>query len=494
MMRKYKGSAIHWLRRDLRLSDNPALIAACEYESVIPVFIWDSSWQPPLGAASKWWLHRSLQALDAQLKKQGSRLIIQMGDPLTVLSQLALETKADAVFFNRLYDPKTVSYDQQLLHQLEKRIKRVESFDSYLLTDPEKILKKDGTPYVVYTAFLNAIMSTFRNRRLFPKAKLPKLSKAHPHSVSLEDLKLEPQIPWAGGFAEKWKPGELPAQKIMQEFVDERADFYLEKRNIPSETGTSTLSPHLHFGEISPATIVACLEEKFGDHHPSSGGYQFLKELFWRDFSHYLLFHHPRLESEPLRQEFSRFPWQKNDVLEKFWQKGLTGYPIIDAGMRELWHCGWMHNRVRMIAASFLVKDLLLPWQQGAKWFWDTLVDANLANNTQGWQWTAGCGADAAPYFRIFNPTLQSQKFDPNGSYIKTWCPELASLPNKWIHAPWMAPPEILRNAGVELGKNYPYPIVDHKIARTRALAAYSSLKTVFPRSHPSARDFPGSG
>jgi deoxyribodipyrimidine photo-lyase len=478
-MRKFKGTAIHWFRRDLRLCDNPALLAACEFESVVPLFIWDfdSSWENPLGAASKWWIHNSLQALDAQLKSQGSRLIIKTGDPATVLTQLILETKAEALFFNRLYDPKTRAYDKKLTENLKHKVKRLENFDCYLLMDPGKILKKDRRPYIIYTAFFNAIMRNFKNRQICPKAKLPLISAIALRSASLEELKLDPKKMWAKGLKKRWKPGELQAQEIMQEFIDKNVVSYLEQRNIPAQMGTSSLSPYLHFGEISPATVVNYLEDKSGSHYPSPSGYQFLKELFWRDFSHYLLFHYPKLESESLRKDFSNFPWHQNDKLEKSWQKGLTGYPIVDAGMRQLWSSGWMHNRVRMIAASFLVKDLLLSWQQGAKWFWDTLVDANLANNTQGWQWTAGCGADAAPYFRIFNPTLQGKKFDPDGVYIKTWCPELANLPNKWIHEPWMASPEVLKESGVIMGKNYPYPVIDHGIARSRALSAYFSLK-----------------
>jgi deoxyribodipyrimidine photo-lyase len=291
----------------------------------------------------------------------------------------------------------------------------------------------------------------------------------------LEDLELEPKIDWAAGMRAAWRPGEEGAQQELKRFLA-GVEGYASDRNYPSKPGTSRLSPHLHFGEISPREIWhSVLARRNRENAAAVDAY--LREVGWREFAYHLLFHFPFTADECLRREFDRFPWSNNRDLLRRWQRGETGYPLVDAGMRELWATGWMHNRVRLVAASFLTKHLRMRWQEGAYWFWDTLVDADLANNALGWQWTAGCGADAAPYFRIFNPVLQSEKFDPEGDYIRCWAPELRGLPVPWIHKPWTAPELVLAEAGVQFGVNYPFPLVEHEQARCEALQAYERLR-----------------
>jgi deoxyribodipyrimidine photo-lyase len=314
---------------------------------------------------------------------------------------------------------------------------------------------------------------------LFPAPVKLKAPARFPASASVDSLDLLPQIKWDAGLQETWQPGEHGANQRLKVFASSRVHLYEIGRNEPAKSLVSMLSPHLHFGEISPAQVVEAIRKSARGR--SAGGSIFIKEIGWREFAHYLLFHFPHTSDKSLRSEFDRMQWHSNTNLLKAWQRGHTGFPIVDAGMRELWHTGWMHNRVRMITASFLVKDLLQPWQEGAHWFWDTLVDADLANNTLGWQWTAGCGADAAPFFRVFNPTLQGQKFDPEGAYVRRWIPELAKLPSRWIHNPWEAPEEVLAAAGVTLGKHYPGPVVEHAVARQRALAAYGEIRRASP-------------
>jgi deoxyribodipyrimidine photo-lyase len=289
-------------------------------------------------------------------------------------------------------------------------------------------------------------------------------------------LDLEPKIDWATGIRATWTPGEAGAQRELRRFLRDDFERYASERNLPGKTGTSRLSPHLHFGEISPREVWhVLLAHRNAANAISVDAY--LRELGWREFAYHLLFHFPFTTNEPLRREFMRFPWRTDRKLLKAWQDGRTGYPLVDAGMRELWATGWMHNRVRLVVASFLTKHLRIRWEEGAYWFWDTLVDADLANNTLGWQWTSGCGADAAPYFRIFNPLLQSEKFDPDGDYIRHWLPELTYIPTPWIHKPWLAPERILSDAGIQLGSTYPLPIVVHEEARREALAAFENIR-----------------
>lgn len=474
-------TAIIWFRQDLRLHDNPALLAAVNQGfAVIPVYIWtdyigteENGW--PLGGASKWWLHYSLKALSARLEENNSSLVLRSGDPTICLRELVKESGAEKIFWNRCYEPAIIKRDTAVKEQLKKIGLEVESFNSALLFEPWEVSTKQKTPYKVFTPFMRACLDKMPQLEIAKAPKKIPRPERFPISAKLDSFSLEPKIDWAAGFDEVWTPGEEGALKQLKKFVGSALSDYNQGRDLPGKTGTSRLSPHLHFGEISPRLVWQ--ETLKIEHAGGHGGEVYRRELIWREFSYHLLFHFPESPTKPLRAEFANFPWKKNAERLSAWQKGRTGYPIVDAGMRELWRRGWMHNRVRMIVASFLVKDLLIPWQTGARWFWDTLVDADLANNTLGWQWTAGCGADAAPFFRIFNPTLQGEKFDKQGDYVKAWCPELAKLPPKYIHRPWEAPDEILKKAGVILGKDYPNPIVDHADARDEALEAYEELK-----------------
>lgn len=473
-----------WFRNDLRIDDHPALRAAIERgEPVIPIFIWtpedEGNW--PLGAASRWWLHQSLLQLTEQLEGIRSKLIIREGKTaLTELLALIEQTGAGGVYWTRRYEPACIERDKRIKVELRQRNLIAESFNGQLLFEPWEIQSKEGRPYQVFTAFWKCCLARHEPDEPEP-APRTLLAPAHwPKTLKVAELKLEPTLRWDLGLASNWKPGATSAKYQLQQFVDSTIGDYDSSRDQPSIAGTSRLSPYLHFGDISPRSIWHQIRKAY-ERHPQdqipSGANTFLKELGWREFAHHLLFHFPSTPTNPLRPEFSQFPWIDDQKSLRAWQHGQTGYPIVDAGMRELWSTGWMHNRVRMIVASFLVKDLLVSWQQGAAWFWDTLVDADLANNTLGWQWTAGCGADAAPYFRVFNPELQSAKFDSDGVYIRRWVPELADLPTKWIHAPFKAPESVLSAASVQLGKTYPKPIVDHAQARERALRAFKSLK-----------------
>jgi deoxyribodipyrimidine photo-lyase len=472
-----------WCRLDLRLADNPALQAAIQRGgAVIPVFIHapeeEAPWQP--GGASRWWLHRSLAAFDADLRAAGSDLVIRQGPSLPTLQQLVKETGAGAVFWNRRYEPAVILRDQNLQQALRAGGVAAESFNGALLHEPWTVQNQSGKPFQVFTPFWRHCLAKPTPDEPLPAPREIPTPRQWPRSLALEALELEPKIAWAEGLRVAWQPGAAGAQAQLQRFLREAVSNYSEDRNRPGRAGTSRLSPHLHFGEITPRQIwYAVRRHAKARHIPEATwrAWQFLTEVGWREFSHHLLYHFPHTPTEPLRADFKHFPWRKDAVLLKAWQKGRTGYPIVDAGMRELWTTGWMHNRVRMIVASFLVKDLLLSWQEGAAWFWDTLVDADLAQNTLGWQWTAGCGADAAPYFRVFNPISQGEKFDPRGDYVRRWCPELKELPDAWLHHPWQAPPEILARAGVERERTYPRPLVSHAIAREIALEAFSKIR-----------------
>jgi deoxyribodipyrimidine photo-lyase len=469
-------STIVWFRQDLRLVDNPALLAATAAgAAIIPIFIWspqeEGHWPP--GAASCWWLHQSLTQLDASLRSLGSRLIIRRGSSLQTIRELLDQTGATSVYWNRRYEPAARARDRQLQSALLKLGVESESFNGSLLFEPESIKTKEGKPYLVFTPFWRNCLEYSPPPQPQPALKAIKSPHRWPTSLQLKELNLLPKLNWANGFAKIWNPGEAGAAENFNHFLKQSLSQYSIDRDLPAKICTSRLSPHLHFGEISIRQIWADLKKQ--KNSPAVKRYQ--SELGWREFAYHLLFHFPQTTRNPLRKEFSKFPWLNNRAKLRAWQQGRTGYPIVDAGLRELWQTGWMHNRVRMIVASFLVKDLLISWQQGAAWFWDTLLDADLANNTLGWQWTAGCGADAAPYFRIFNPTSQGQKFDPQGEYVRRWIPELADLPDEFLHSPSQAPEEILTRASIELGKTYPHPIVDHRSARVRALTAFKKLK-----------------
>ncbi len=469
-----------WFRLDLRLADNPALQAGVQRGAVVPAFIHapeeEEPWAP--GGAALWWLHQSLALLDAALRELGSRLIVRRGPSLETLSALAQETGATAVFWNRRYEPAVTARDAKIKAALRGAGLEVESFNGALLQEPWTIQNQSGKPFQVFTPFWKHCLTKPDPAEPLPRPRKLNTPEHWPQSLALAALELEPKIKWAEGMCAAWQPGETGAASQLKKFLTAAFSNYTNDRNRPDLIGTSRLSPHLHFGEISPRQIWHAVRRHADVNGLSSWRpSQFITEVGWREFAHHLLHHFPNTPTEPLRANFKKFPWRKDAEFLAVWQKGQTGYPIVDAGMRELWTTGWMHNRVRMIVASFLVKDLLLSWTNGAAWFWDTLVDADLAQNTLGWQWTAGCGADAAPYFRVFNPISQGEKFDPRGNYVRTWCPELAQLPDKWLHQPWQAPPEILARAGIRLGSDYPVPVVSHAIAREVALAAFAGIK-----------------
>lgn len=476
-------ATIVWLRQDLRLGDHPALsAAAARGGAVIPVYIWapdeEGAWAP--GGATRWWLHQSLAALAKSLEAIGSRLILRQGDSLATLRALVKETGAGAVYWSRRYEPAARVRDAEIKAAMREDGLEVTSFNASLLVEPPMFANKQGEPYKVFTPFWKAAVADVEVPETLETVTALAAPKKWPKSEPLAALGLEPTIPWAEGMRTAWTPGVAGANGELKRFLDEGLSRYTAERDFPGIVGTSRLSPHLHFGEISPRVAAHVLRghaEFAGEEGDVREAEAHVRQLYWREFSYYLLYHFPHTAVEPLRAEFARFPWSQNAAALRAWQKGLTGYPIVDAGMRELWTTGWMHNRVRMIVASFLVKDLMIPWQEGARWFWDTLVDADLANNTMGWQWTAGCGADAAPYFRIFNPVSQGEKFDARGDYVRKWVPELARLSDRYVHRPWECPPLELHAAGVTLGKDYPSPIVDHAEARDRALAAYQALK-----------------
>ena len=454
-----------WFRRDLRLTDHPALAAAARAGPIIPVFVLDEETLRPLGGAARWWLHQSLTSLMGAMP-----LVLRRGRAAKVLEQLADETGASAVYFSRGHEPGEARQEQELKAWADRRGAALSRHGGALLAEPETIATGAGTPFKVFTPFSRAV------RAVQPRSPRPTMSwtvaETLPRGEVLASWRLTPSRPdWARGFAAHWQPGEAGARTRLADFLDEDVRAYAEARDIPSKPATSRLSPHLHWGEISPAqvwTATASASARSGG-TTDRGGEKFLTELIWRDFCAHLLFHFPQMVNAPFRPEFSDFPWTDDLAALACWQKGETGYPIVDAGLRELWATGTMHNRVRMIVASFLIKHLMIHWRWGEAWFWDTLVDADLASNVANWQWVAGSGADAAPFFRIFNPVLQGEKFDPQGAYLRRWLPELAGVPDQSVHAPWTM-------AMGDRPKGYPPPMVDHAAARARALAAFKSL------------------
>lgn len=467
----------------LRLDDHPSLVRACASGSpVIPAYILDDEtagdWK--LGGARRWWLLQSLGKLGDDLARLGSRLIIRKGTFGQTLCGLIEEIGADTIYLTRGYDP--ISVEQQddankIAGEFDAVCRR---FGGNLLLEPEEIRTKTGGKYEVFTPFWRQARELISNTApLDPPDHIP-APKHWPESTPLDALDLHPKpAHWAEPIARFWAPGETAAHERLAAFLDEASAGYRADRDIPGLDGTSRLSPYLANGEISPRRIWF-ETHTYADANPAgaAGAEAFLREIGWREFSTHLLFHNPNLPTRPLKGKFAAFPWREgisDDVIA--WQRGMTGFPIVDAGMRQLWQTGWMHNRVRMIVASFLVKDMLWHWRTGEDWFWDTLVDADLANNAASWQWVAGCGADAAPYFRIFNPITQGEKFDRKGAYIRTFVPELGGLPDDFIHKPFEAPAGILEMAGITLGQTYPKPILDRKKGRERALAALASIK-----------------
>jgi len=467
--------AILWFRQDLRLADNPALAAAAA-GPVLPVYVLEDGPEAP-GGAARWWLHHSLAALGRALAGRGAPLVLLRGDPRRLIPDLAARIGAREVHAGRQTEPGARRRDAETHAALERAGRRLVLHRTALLHEPHLLRTGAGRPYAVYTPFSRALFALLQELPppLPPPARLQAVPGA-PAGERLEALALLPRPPqpdWAAEFATHWTPGEDGAEARLAAFLAHGLATYAERRNDPAAPwGTSGLSPHLHHGEISPRQVWHAARAKGG-----AGLETFLKELLWREFAHHLLWHRPEMPERPLRPEFAAFPWRPDPRLLRAWQRGRTGYPIVDAGMRQLWRIGWMHNRVRMIAASFLVKHLLQPWQEGQAWFRDTLLDADIAANSASWQWVAGSGADAAPYFRIFNPVLQGEKFDPAGAYVRRWCPELAALPDRYIHRPHEAPEIVLRGAGIRLGVDYPAPIVDLAAGRAAALAAFAAIR-----------------
>jgi deoxyribodipyrimidine photo-lyase len=477
---------IVWFRDDLRLSDHPALHAAAKAYAatgapVICLYVLDQSDRPnarPLGGAARCWLAQSLRALQASLRSIGSSLVLRQGPAARTIAALAQEAGAHAVHWNEIAQAPYQAQADQVTASLEAIGVTAQRFPGDLLVTPLHIRNKEGRGLRVFTPFWKRVQALGDPPKPLPAPKslgsAPDIS-----SDRLEDWGLEPRHPdWAGGLREHWSPGETSAQASLTAFLNNHAAGYSGNRDRPDRTGTSGLSPHLRFGEISPRQVWYAARFAAAERHALSGDIdKFLSELGWREFCRHLLFDVPDLARRNLQPSFDAFAWKQDDAALMAWQRGRTGYPIVDAGMRELWHTGVMHNRVRMVVASFLVKHLLIDWRAGEKWFWDTLVDADAGSNPANWQWVAGCGADAAPYFRVFNPILQGEKFDPDGVYVRRWVPELGALPDGLIHQPWSATPLELASAGVELGKTYPLPIIDHRDGRARALAAYAKVR-----------------
>jgi deoxyribodipyrimidine photo-lyase len=465
-----------WFRQDLRLSDNPALADAAARGPVVPAFVLDETPAPrgrPLGGAARWWLHHSL----AQLFKDLGGLVVLRGDPAVLIPELAARIGAKRVVWNRCYEPFAITRDTAIKATLTDQGVEATSFNGSLLFEPWTVKTLDGGPYKVYSPFWRACLKLPVDAPLpAPKLKLAPLTGL---GEKLTALKLLPTAPnWAKGFATEWTPGEAGARSRLSAFLDTGLTGYADLRNRPDLPNVSRLSPHLHFGEISPRQAWAATRHHAAAHSGAQkDADKFLAEIGWREFAHHLLYHFPTLPERNWKPAFDAYPWAHEPRHLAAWQRGQTGYPIVDAGMRELWTTGYMHNRVRMVVASFLIKHLQTDWRQGEAWFWDTLVDADLANNAASWQWVAGSGADAAPYFRIFNPMEQGRKFDPKGVYVRRWCPELAQLPNDALHAPFEAAPFVLKAAGVVLGKSYPKPIVAHAEARAAALEGYQAVK-----------------
>ena len=514
---------IMWFRQDLRLRDNPALSAAtAENGPVLPVYILDDEnagdWK--MGAASRWWLHHSLKRLNEALD---GRLRVLRGDALAELLKLCDSLSVARVVWNRCYEPWRLHRDHRIVEALRERGIESEEFNGSLLWDPRESCKADGTPYLVFTPFYRNLSRYWPSGALTPVPDLRemKMAECDQPANRIDRLELLPTVHWYGGFEETWRPGEAGAHERLEAFVENAVADYHERRDFPADASVSALSPHLHFGEIGPLRVWQAVQDanagdgggridgddgvdivhggdgirggdsgRGGGHGPGRGGGldrdnahggdgadAWIRQLYWREFSYHLLYHFPTLCDSNLKPGFDHFPWRDDPELLRRWQQGATGIPFVDAGMRELWTTGTMHNRLRMVTASFLTKNLLIHWLHGARWFWDCLVDADLANNSFGWQWVAGCGADAAPYFRVFNPVLQSRKFDPSGTYLRRWLPELAGLSDRRIHAPWEAAARELGNAGVTLGTTYPAPIVDLRASRERALAAWRTVR-----------------
>ena len=467
-----KKIAVHWFRQDLRLADNPALAKAASHNFVLPIYISDNSdaeqWN--IGAASRCWLHHSLASLNMSIE---GNLAFYQGEPLEIFKTLVDKFDIEAVYWNICFEPWQMARDEKIAAFLRSRNISVASTNASLLWLPAAINKTDGTPFKVFTPFYRkGCLNEIEPRK---PLKAPScVFVQDDESAKLSELELLPNENWHQTLVQYWQIGEVGAQTRLKDFIAKGLFSYKEGRNFPAKPCVSRLSPYLHFGEISPNQLWYTIRNLADDSNVD----HFCSELGWREFSYNLLWHNSELPTKNLQSKFDFFPWQYNEQWLTAWQQGRTGIPMVDAGMRELWQTGFMHNRVRMIVGSFLVKNLRMHWQHGERWFWDTLFDADLANNSASWQWIAGCGADAAPYFRIFNPVTQGQKFDPHGEYVRRFIPELAALPDTYLFNPWQAPASVLEQAGIELGVTYPLPIVDLKQSREEALEAFQSLKS----------------
>ena len=466
--------SIVWFRQDLRLNHNPALTAACKAKRVLPIYILDddTAGAYKMGRASRWWLHHSLAALNTSLDHA---LNVYRGDAATIIADLCRRFEVQSVFWNRCYEPYHIAQSKLIKEQLLSQGIDAKSINGSLLNEPWSVLKKDETPYKVFTPYDREASKVERHVTPLPAPELPKPLLVDAQATSLDTLSLLPKTNWGVNFSQHWVPGEEGALAVLNTFLHHGINDYKEGRDRPALKAISRLSPYLHFGDIAPQQIVNTLLTIPNDLNSE----HFKREIRWREFSYYLLFHFPGIPDQNFKSTFDRFPWENNPDSLKRWQKGLTGYPLVDAGMRELWQTGYMHNRVRMVTASFLIKNLLVDWRLGASWFWDCLVDADLASNSASWQWVAGCGTDASPYFRVFNPVIQGEKFDPQGEYTKRYLPELKDLPDKYLYKPWEAPQDVLEKANVILGDTYPHPLVQVKESRLKALEAYAETKKV---------------
>jgi deoxyribodipyrimidine photo-lyase len=469
---------ILWFRNDLRLGDNTALAEAITLGApVLPLYIHDTNaygaWPP--GEASNWWLHHALKSLQSDLSALGGTLILRTGDSKKVLQEIIAASGAEQIYWNRRYAGSLRELDARMKRHFSDAGIAVKSFNSALLNEPHTVSTKAGKPCKVYTPYFKNVQDRVVEAPVDTPLDRLSFPDSFPDSEPLDALGLIPKKDWHKEFSEYWEPTEAAAHKRLDHFLEKRVTAYDQQRDYPEDAGTSSLSPYLHFGQIGPRQIIQALNSRTDA--TNEGAFIYRKEIYWREFAYNVLYHFPDTPDQPLQPAYANFPWESDSALLRAWQRGQTGYPIVDAGMRQLWQTGWMHNRVRMIVASLLVKHLLQDWKEGARWFWNTLLDADLASNTLGWQWSGGCGADAAPYFRVFNPMTQGQKFDPEGTYVKRYVPELAALPAKYVHAPWEAPDGLLQNAGIVLGETYPLPVIEHKAGRARALDAFSRFR-----------------
>jgi deoxyribodipyrimidine photo-lyase len=471
-------TTIVWYANNLRVDDQPALIEAASRGSVVPVYVYDPDYAGPsaMGGASKWWAHRSIEALRDRLKEMGSNLILRKGEPGAQLLKIAESVGADRVMYCESIEPDLQLREDDVEHTLGQHGIEVERFNMHLLWEIGSVMTKDGNPYQVFSPFWKMALKTGEPDEPLDAPTVLHAPDTRVESLGVDELGLLPDINWYARMEDRWTPGLKGARDRLSGFLNERINNYHDDRNRLDLPGWSAMSPHIHFGEVSVRRIWHTIAQD-PEWSRVKGKEHYLREIGWREFAQHLINHFPRTIDEPLREKFKDFPWVKNPEQFDKWKRGETGYPVVDAAMRNLWAEGWMPNRARMIVASFLCKDLRISWEEGMAWFWDTLVDADLGSNTLGWQWTAGCGADAAPYFRVFNPVSQGTKFDPDGEYVRAWCPELGKLAKSVVHEPWTAKPMELAAAGVTLGEDYPEPMVDHKVAREEALEAFEKIK-----------------